>query len=331
MTRPRIFVYALDSDAPSGGIRKLYRHVDVLCQAGFPAWVVHQQDGFRCSWFANRTPVASARQTPVSRGDYLVIPEVVSMQMLGQAPGVQKVIFNQNAYYTFLEHSLDPADLRSPYTSPDVAAALVVSADSQAYLTHVFPRLRVLRLRYGIDPHLFAYRADKRPVIAYMPRKNALDLTQVVNILKFRGALAGFELCPIQNRPEAEVAALLGESLLFLSFGHPEGFGLPPAEALACGCLVVGYHGRGGQEYFVNAGAYPVEVGDVIGFARAVEEVLGAYRADPGPLRARAERGAAWIRQHYSLEQEEADILACWQAILGEPVEYPVQSERARD
>jgi hypothetical protein len=317
---PRIFVYAVDTDRPSGGIRKLYRHVDVLCSAGFPAWVVHQQEGFRCTWFANRTPVACSRHTVVKRGDYLVVPEIVALQSLGQAPGVKKVIFNQNAYQTFAGHSLDPADLRSPYTNPDVVAALVVSADSQAYLSEVFPQLRVLRLRYGIDPR-FAYRADKRPAIAYMPRKNVPDLTQVINILKLRGALAGFELVPIDNRPEEQVAALLGESLLFLSFGHPEGFGLPSAEALACGCLVVGYHGRGGQEYFAGAGAYPVEVGDVLGFARTVEEVLRAYRTDPAPLRARAERGAAWMRQRYSVEQEEADILACWRAILEEPAE----------
>ena len=83
---------------------------------------------------------------------------------LGGEAGVKKVIFNQNPYHTFVGHSLDPADLRSPYTSPDVVAALVVSADSQAYLSYAFPRLRVLRLRYGIDSR-FAYRADKRPAI----------------------------------------------------------------------------------------------------------------------------------------------------------------------
>ena len=58
-------------------------------------------------------------------------------------------------------------------------------------------------------------------------------------------------------RSEAAVADILRESQVFLSFGHPEGFGLPPAEALACGCLVIGYHGGGGREYFGPAGAYP--------------------------------------------------------------------------
>ena len=47
------------------------------------------------------------------------------------------------------------------------------------------------------------------------------------------------------------------ESLLFLSFGFPEGFGLPVAEAFACGCAVIGYDGLGGRELFKYASQYP--------------------------------------------------------------------------
>jgi hypothetical protein len=316
MSQPRIFVYSPDGAAPFGGIRKLYRHVDVLNRHGYPAAIVHQQPGFRCTWFAHDTPVVYAADTPVSRADVLVFPEVFGPQTAAVAPGVRRVLFNQNAYYTFAGYPPDGRDLPTPYTSPDVIAALVVSEDSRAYLRYVFPDLRIFRLRYGIDPGLFCYGPGKRHAIAYMPRKNAGDVVQVLQTLKCRDALGDFELVPIQDRSEAEVAAVLKECLLFLSFGHPEGFGLPPAEALACGCLVVGYHGGGGREYFGPAGAYPVEVGDIIGFARTVEEVLRAYQENPAPLRERAERGAAWVREHYSPEQEEKDIVECWRAIL---------------
>ena len=78
--------------------------------------------------------------------------------------------------------------------------------------------------------------------MAFMPRKNAADVVQVLNLLKFRGALRGFELAPIHGQPERQVAAVLGEALVFLSFGHPEGCPLPPLEAMACGCVVVGYY-----------------------------------------------------------------------------------------
>jgi glycosyltransferase involved in cell wall biosynthesis len=319
MSPPRILVYAPDVLSPSGGVRKLYRHVDVLNRHGFAAAVVHQKDGFRCTWFANDTPVVYTSTTPVSRADVLVFPEVYGAQTAALAPGVPRVLFNQNAYLTFTDYPADGRDLPTPYTGPDLLAALVVSEDSRAYLRHVFPDLRIFRLRYGIDPGLFAYAPAKRRAIAYMPRKNRGDVVQVLQILRCRGALGDFELVPIEKRPEAEVAALLKECLVFLSFGHPEGFGLPPAEALACGCLVVGYHGGGGREYFEPAGAYPIDAGDVVGFARTVEELLRAYRENPVPLRERAERGAAWVRAHYSPRQEEEDIVTCWQTILGPP------------
>ena len=47
-----------------------------------------------------------------------------------------------------------------------------------------------------------------------------------------------------------EVAGAL-QDLDILSCGHPEGFGLPLAEAIACGCLVVGYHGLAGRDFAI--------------------------------------------------------------------------------
>ena len=44
-------------DAPWGGVRKIYRFVDILNGAGIDAAVFHAVRGFRCSWFANETRV----------------------------------------------------------------------------------------------------------------------------------------------------------------------------------------------------------------------------------------------------------------------------------
>ena len=37
----------------------------------------------------------------------------------------------------------------------------------------------------------------------------------------------------IENKTEKEVADIMKESAVFLSFNHKEGFGLPPAEAMS--------------------------------------------------------------------------------------------------
>lgn len=317
MTRPRIFVVCPDYNEPSGGIRKLYLHVDVLARHGISAFVLHQRPGFRCSWFASATPVAYQGQVTVTPDDFMLVPEIYGPDLAAAFPGVPKVVFNQNSYLTYHGYSLDRHDLRTPYTHPDVLATLVVSEDNRAYLAHAFPAHRFVRVHYGIDTGLFACLPDKKPVIAYMPRKNAGEALQVFNILKFRGLLGQLEPVAIQGQAEAQVAAFLGTTLFFFSFGYPEGCPLPPLEAMACGCVVVGYHGWGGREYLREQFSYPVEPADVLGLARQAEAAILQWQQDPTAVRKKGDQAAAFVRQHYSREQEEEDIISFWRTTLG--------------
>jgi hypothetical protein len=318
-----IFVLCPDDNTPWGGIRKLYRHVDVLQRHGLPAAILHQRQGFRCTWFANQTPVAYSGQAAVGTADYVVVPEVYGPGTTGLFPGVRKVIFNQNCYHTFRGFGPDVPEALMPYTHCDVVAALVVSRDSEEYLRYVFPRLPVHRLRYSIDPELFHAGTPKLDQVAYMPRKQGEDVNQVLNIIKARRGWAGFVPVPIHQKTEVEAAALLRSARVFLSFGHPEGFGLPPAEAMASGCVTVGYHGGGGREFLTPDLGFPIEVGDIVGYARTVESVLRMCRDARQVLEALTGKAAAFIRATYSPANEVGDILAAWQAILGHTAPGP--------
>jgi glycosyltransferase involved in cell wall biosynthesis len=66
----------------------------------------------------------------------------------------------------------------------------------------------------------------------------------------FRGKYPDWELIRIENSPKEEVAKIFRKSKLFLSFGGPEGFGLPPLEAAFSGCKIIGFDGYAGAEYF---------------------------------------------------------------------------------
>jgi hypothetical protein len=136
------------------------------------------------------------------------------------------------------------------------------------------------------------------------------DAIQVISLLKARHSLGGFELLPLDNLSESAVAASLGDSRVFLSFGYPEGFGLPPAEAMACGCLTVGFHGGGGREFITDDLAFPIEVGDILGYARTVEELLRRCRSDPVPLEAKAQ----------SKRLNPADFRESWTKTVGTPL-----------
>jgi glycosyltransferase involved in cell wall biosynthesis len=183
-------------------------------------------------------------------------------------------------------------------------------------MQHVFPKLPVYRVRNSVDPRFQPPNGHKKHQICFMPRKHAEDAMQVISILKFRGALQGFHVKPIHKLPEDQVISILRESLVFLSFGYPEGFGLPPAEAMASGCVTIGYHGNGGREYFTPEHGFPIEAGDIIGYAKTVELVLDRLRQDPSAFDDMTRRASTFIRSTYSPEHERQDVIKTWTEIL---------------
>jgi glycosyltransferase involved in cell wall biosynthesis len=193
--------------------------------------------------------------------------------------------------------------------------AIVVSEDSKRYLEYMFPALPVHRVRLCINPSLF-FPAPKKRQIAVMPRKNMEDLKQVLNALALRGALDGWQVVAIDGFTEAQTAAALRDSAVYLSTSSPEGFGLSPCEALACGCEVIGYHGEGGKEFLLPEFSYPIQVGDIIGFAQTAERVLWDYKGVN-------EKGAAFVRENYSQERERETIVGAWENILSSSCSEP--------
>ncbi len=110
-------------------------------------------------------------------------------------------------------------------------------------------------LRPALDPELFQPRpkiSAKTIDIAWMPRKNKGLAEQIFHIFTARTAGSGLPPCrfiEINRLAQAEVAERLGASQIFLITGFPEGCPLPPLEALASGCLAVGFTGLGGWDY----------------------------------------------------------------------------------
>lgn len=302
---------------PSGGVRKLYRLVDVLRANGIPAVIGHQQPGFRYTWFESATPIAYGPDMWPSDSDLLVVPEVNCWEITPQTRGIRKIIFNQNAYQTFLTRN--GSDCPPPYLNPDYLATLVVSEDSRAYLQYAFPGHPVFRIHNSIDPALFYFPAAKSRRIAYMSGKNPADAAQVLGIMAARRSLRGFEIVPIEDKTETQTAAILRDAAVFLSFCVQEGWALPPMEAMACGCVTIGYDGCGGREYFTDEHAFPVRRDDIIGFVATVERTLEALEHAPHPLIQKSRRASQFIHAQYSPSREEDDILHAWEQIMAGP------------
>lgn len=245
-----------------------------------------------------------------------VFPEVFTMSFLKIKKDIQKVVFNQNCYYSFFYNTLEKLPTERQYADQNILATIVVSEDSKNYLSFAIPNIKLYRIRIGIDQNTFYYQPRKKKQIAFMPRKMKEDIIQIFNILKYRNSLQDWLLVSIDNKTEQEVAQILRESHIFLSFNHIEGFGLPPAEAMACGCIVIGYTGRAGEEYFNPDFCYPVSDGDIIDFVRKIEEVLALYEQDPILFLEKQIKASQTILDKYNLENEEQDIVTTWDQIL---------------
>ncbi len=93
--------------------------------------------------------------------------------------------------------------------------------------------------------------------IAWMPRKNKGLGLQIVDAFTQRNTHLPQPWCaqkPVQwmeihKVPYEKVPEALRACHIFLTTGFPEGFGLPALEAMACGCIPVGFSGLGGWDY----------------------------------------------------------------------------------
>jgi len=301
---PAIYYLCPDYEVPSGGIRAIYRHVDLLNAAGLDAAVLHHSDGFACRWFEHSTRTVGAASTKLSAADVLVVPEVYG-PFLGRLPREPRlVVFSQNAYLTF-EHL--PAGVAPPYEIFE--AAMTVSADSAAYLRFAFPGVEARVIPNAVDPAVFHPAAAPPPRrLALMPRKRQAEAEEILGLLGKR--LNGWEVLRIEGASEAETAAALRSAPLFLALGSREGFGLPVAEAMASGCYVVGFPAFGGRELFDPAFSAPVEDGDVLRAARALGEAMERYERDPGELRSAGAMAGEHVRSRHSLAGQVEALLA---------------------
>lgn len=343
----RILFVCPDLDQPAGGIKQIYRQVDVLNQLGYKAYVLHGQKNFRVTWFKNSTPVLwdyrvskidairtritihSAIQKiknfkikkkakvvlDISDKDTIVLPEFYGKDLEDAFADYTTIVYNQNCYYSFRGYNYSDNIDNSIYNQNRLKAVIVASEDAKRYM-NTFSNKPLFRVKYGIDSSVFNYNKNKKRQIAYMPRKLREDAIQVFNILHHNKALNGWDIAPISGLNESEVAKILGESAVFLSFNHREGFGMPPAEAMACGCVVVGYQGQGGREIFKPEFSYPVYDRDITAFVETLQEVLRLFDDDNDEFLAKGKSASEFINKNYDMQAEKDTIKNAWSEII---------------
>ena len=326
-----------DVSRPIGGVKQIHRLAEALGACGREATLIQQQQDFHPGWFRSEvttTSVAAFRsRTDLDpTRDVLILPETFLPDLLSYARGLPKILFNQNGAYSFGLGSgrrfPPPQEVLALYRHPELLHVLCVSEQNQQLFTRGFGlgEARVSRLVNGIEAELFQPAARKHRQVALMSRKNSADAEVVMQLLRAQSWWrdGGWKLAVIQNLPQQQVAAVLGESLVFLSFGHPEGFGLPVAEALASACAVAGYSGLGGRELFQLAADHSIGVevayGDWLGFVDAVAAFHRSLSKQGEEVAEALQQASDTVRQRYSAAAMQASVasaMARWEAQLG--------------
>lgn len=311
MTNRRIVYAGFATRRRSGGVHVLTQHVQLLRAAGHEAWLWLPDPDDRTDWIDPAVPVLAGATTPIGSSDLLVLPETPTVPGLDPAPGARKVIFNQNHFYTF---AAGAAGADFPGWSPP-PAVWAVTAESRDVLAAVLPQLPVSLVPNSVDGELFTPRPTDRPRVSWFPKKRPREASLLRELLHHDPRLAGVDLVELIDAPQAEVASTFGTSTVVIALGHSESFGLPVAEALAAGCLVVGYDGGGGHELFEAPGAWPIPEQRPLLLRDKVVELLA--RADElAPVRA---ANRAWVLQRYPPALTDAALQVAVAAAFARP------------
>lgn len=303
--RRRILYLSKHFGYPLGGVRIAHHHVVMLNRNGFDARIV-LVDNNRDSFFDADIPMdVLGPNFRMKAGDIFVVPEPWGDLLKRLEPyKVRRVMFCQNHFYLY--HGLGPRKTFEDRKLDGVFCCSEVIAD---YITRTFGLAEVPIIHNGIDHSVFRPLTKKRQ-IAVMPRKMRIEANFIIETFqRTHPRLADVPVVVIDGMTEAQTAEILGESAVFLAMSRLEGFGLPPIEAMASGCIVVGFRGDGGRSYATPENGIWCDAEDWFAAADGLAAGIDAFDADGGT---ELVRHALATGSEYTLERMEADVVAYW-------------------
>ena len=273
-----------DLPKPVGGIKQIHRLAEFISSTIHKAIVVQDTSSFHPNWFESNVETIAKSEffelTLDPDSDLIVFAETYLPLVPKLFPSIKKIIFNQNGSYTFGlpgTKFVTPDSVLRLYNHGSIVQIWCVSEFDFRLLVQAMDLdpTKVFVIRNPLEVEYVRPGKKKNRSVAYMPRKNPHDSNVVIALLDRYSGLDDWTFAPIDKLSHKDAISILQEASIFLSFGHPEGFGLPVAEAMACGCAVVGYSGLGGRELF-NLGreyslAAEVQYGDWESFVRQVK------------------------------------------------------------
>lgn len=315
----RILYFCPDFAFPSGGIKRLYNHVSVLRKHGYDALLVQRDNPQKPQWFETDVePVHLDACLPLLPDDHLVIPDGLAVALSNlQACKVALLILNP--YY------LLRAEKNVPVLQLSEKLSIVSNSPTIAsFLAWLYDRRNIYTVKTGVDPELFYPEQKKGPVkIVYTLRKDTMSEMAIHLALRHlhkEGVSVETEVVAIEDYSLEEYAKNLRQAHIWLTTTLLHGFPRSTLEAMASGCLCMGFAGACGKDIIRlpnddRAGNFiAANDGDLFSLSMELARVLKALRAGDAAMQDIVAAGIATAARH-TLEREEHSIVKLWQRL----------------
>lgn len=336
-----------DRRTASGGIAVIYDTVASLRRDGYDAFVLHNSPSaqypnhleapprlythdwyrvlyrhtsarhrLRGSWrmLRERWQGGAIKGLALRDDDMIVTPEYMMAEVMEAFPRNDLTVFLQNPF------SFQTAFMKGLKRGHDIRTRAQHFIGVSAVCLDQLDLLGIANghhLPVSMHPEDFPFRVEKDALITYMPRKRANEAKLIVAALENRPELAGYQVEALDGVPRAQISEQLQRSRFFISLQKEESIGFPAAEAMAAGCITIGYTGLGGREYFDTTTGVPVPEDDTAGLVQAVLATVREYETDPTRLDALRRHASAEINRRYTRAGFDTALLEIWHKIDG--------------
>ena len=327
----KTFIFLPPVSKPTGGVTVLRQMADILHQSGRETYLVARETGgWRPAGLADAAPVLDWKKLRLTESDIWLVPEGwINALAPGLFASSHCFSYVQNWAYLFssMPEDVDWHNLPVEFLAVSDPVSLFIKEAT-------FKDAPVLRP--GINRSLFFSPGSKpgnKINVAYMPRKNKAMAEQIKAIFEHRCGASSVNWLPIDGMDAHAVADTLRTCHVFLVTGFPEGCPLPPLEAMACGCLPVGFTGFGGWDYMRQVQPAPRYTpwitlrpvawsgnglwcadGDVLDAALCLQEAVQMVK-DKGPVLKAALEAGQKTADAYSLDEQKKSILSLWDTL----------------
>lgn len=334
-----LFFCPINPERPTGGVLVIFRMVELLIRQGIDACIVNisnQREGLGHSigWFESTAPVMGWTQACQLSAEscIFVVPEDYGMawtqtqilttkgaldlakaHILVLAQNRQDMYRNLSAAWPTI-----PNRQQTILAHPKLLGVLCVSDLERNYWKLIYPDLQIWCKPNSVDTAHFKPNLVRENIAVFIakPGRPLAEAQHLLIALRHSGLAADWRLENLQGKPQQKLAQAFARADLFLSLGTVESFGLAAAEAMASGCIVIGYHGGVPEEFFNPQWSYPVPPLNHMAYLHAFEQMNRDRKRCLNLFEEKRKLGRAHIERNFSPKQEAQAVANIFSEIL---------------